>query len=230
MEMDDYQRELLFDDSNRLLKVNTKSFFPNDVVLESYTDYTYDAQGVLQKAETDTGYRLEYTWENQKIVRTDEYLDGVQTRYFTFSYDERNRLSEYTTWDDVPEAGGIIPVYKESYLYDQRDNVTHAFLYYYDTGLNGHQLLTTMEFSDYDDMPEGESLFDAYAFNPSVKLRRNNPGKTITRNGKGITNLVDQYSYTYNSRGYPVKKVTTSVFSQSGSRGTYVTDYYYEER
>lgn len=230
MEQDDYQRELLFDDENRLSKVKSLSFMPGEVVLESTTEYLYGPEALIEKVLTDTGFRLEYIYESGRIVRTDQYINDVFTQYHTFSYDEKDRLREFVTWQDVPELGGLVPVAKEIYLYDSRDNLTNQFLYFYDSAIKGHQLLTAFEFSDYDDYPEAESLFNGYAYHPTAVFRRNNPGRMVTKNRFGNTVLIDQYSYAYNPRGYVTRKTTTSVFSYNGSGGSYDTYYYYEER
>ena len=228
MELEDYTREFLYDDNHRISKIKTSSFFPGEVVLESTTGYFYDDEGQLEKVETDSGFRLDYTWEGGRIIRTDQYINDQPTEHYTFLYDEKGRLREYTTWQDIPEEGGLIPVQREVYLYDNRDNVTTQFLYYYDSGIKGHALLSSFEFADYDDHKDGEGLFDAYTINPGVVRRKNNPGKMVTRNRTGNAVMVDEYSYVYNADGYPIEKTTTGVFSYNGSGGSYRTRYYYE--
>lgn len=230
LELDDYKRELVFDASNRLSEAKTSSFMPGDVVLESTTTYTYAPDGKLMMTTTDSGYRLEFMYANDTIVRTDQYINDEFNQYYTFTYDERGRLHELVSWQDVPEMGGVVPVSKEIYLYDSNDNLTIQFLYVYNSGIQGHELLQSYEYDDYDDQPETESLFDLYVFNPQVKLRRNNPGKMVIRNRHGNTVMVDQYTYVYNAHGYATRKTTTSVFSNSGSGGSYDTRYFYEER
>lgn len=230
LEQDDYKRELVFDEGNRLTRIKNSSYMPNDVVLESTMEFFYGPDGKSEKAINDGGYRLEYTWEDGKIVRSDQYINDVFTQYYTFSYDERGRVREYSTWQDIPEEGGEIPVAKEVYIYDGRDNTTNQFLYYYDSGIKGHRLLTAFEFSDYDDKIATENLFDGYSFNPTAVFRKNNPGKMVTKNASGMTGLIDEYTYVYNSHGYATRKTTTSVFSYNGSGGSYNTYYYFAER
>lgn len=229
MEMDDYKREFMFDDALRVSRIKNISTLPGGV-MEAVTEYFYADDGTLERAITDTGYRLEYTYQDGKISRTDEFINDQFTQYLSFSYDEKGRLHEFKTWQDIPEMGGWIAVAREVYLYDQRDNVTDHFLYYWDGSINGHKLLTAFEYGDYDNYPEAESLFNDYTFNPQAVFRKNNPGRMITRNGLGNTVSIDHYSYTYNVHGYPTRKTTTTIFSASGSSGSYETRYYYEER
>ena len=230
LELEDYKRELFFNDAGQLTTVKTFSFMPGDAVLESTTEFFYSSDGTLFKAVTDTGYRLEYSYEDGRIIRTDEYLDDVFSRYHTFSYDDRGRVDEFLTWQEVPEFGGVVPVGREIYVYDSRDNLSNQFLYYYNPAILGHELLTAFEYSDYDNHIEAERLFDGYAFNPGAVFRKNNPGKMVTKNKLGNTTLIDQYVYVYNERGYATRKTTTSLFPYNGSGGSYDTYYYYAER
>jgi hypothetical protein len=180
LEQLDFVRALEFDGNNRLSKVRNSHRMPNDVMLESTTEFFYSTDGRLERTVTGDGNRLEFMWEDGRIVRTDEYLNDNFSQYHTFSYDEKGRLKEWTMWQDIPEFGGVVPKAKEIYLYDGRDNLTNQFLYFYNQAIQGHELLTSFEYSEYDDHIEAESLFDGYAFNPAAVFRKNNPGKMVT--------------------------------------------------
>ena len=230
LEQLDFVRHFEFDGNNRLSKVRNSHRMPNNVILESTTEFLYSTDGRLEKTITGDGNRLEFEWEDGKVVRTDEYINDQFSQYHTFSYDEKGRLKEWTMWQDIPEFGGVVPKAKEIYLYDRRDNLTNQFLYFYSHAIRGHELLTAFEYSDYDDHIEAESIFDGYAFNPAAVFRKNNPGKMVTRNRLGNSTQIDQYSYAYDIRGYAIRKTTTSLFSYSGSGGSYDTYYHYAQR
>ena len=230
MELDDYKREFTFDDDHRISGVKNLSFYPGDVVLETNIQYSYSPDKKLTGISTNEGYRLVYHYEDGMIVRTDEYLNDNLSQYYTFSYDEKGRLNEYSTWQDIPEYGGVVAKAKEVYVYDNRDNLTFQFLYVYDPGTKGHDLLTSFEFSDYDYNPESESLFDAHVFNPGAMFRKNHPGKMITRNRLGNVGMVDTYSYVYDFRGYVTEKTTTVTYAYDGHSGSYKTRFFYQER
>ena len=230
LELDDYKREFTFDGQSRITSVKNLSFYPGDVVLETNIQYVYGPGGKLEKTVNDQGYRLEYTYDGNRIARTDEYLNNEFTQYHTFSYDAEGRLQEYSTWQDVAEWGGVVPKTKEVYLYDSRDNLSHQFIYIYNSAIQGHELLTSFEFSDYDNYPEAESLFDAHALNPNAVFRKNNPGKMITKNRLGNTGMIDQYTYVYDSRGYATEKTTTVTYSYNGNSGSYKTHFFYQAR
>jgi len=230
METDDYKREFTFDADNRIVKVVNQSFMPGEVILESTIEYAYTADNKLLSSTTDQGYRLDYHYEGGRIIRTDEYLNGQLNQYYTFVYDESGRLKEYSTWQDIPEYGGVVAKAKEIYVYDRRENLTLQFLYIYNSGTGAHDLLSTFEFSEYDDYPEAEARFDAQAFNPHAVFRKNNPGKMVTRNRLGNIGMVSTYNYVYDSHGDATEKTTNVTYPYSGSSGSYKIRFYYQER
>jgi hypothetical protein len=229
LELDDFHREFTFDKQNRISVVKSKSFYPNEVTLESTTEYFYSPDNKLERTVTDTGFRLEYTYEGDKVIRTDEYIDDDLSQYHTFSYDGEGNLQDFTTWQDIPELG-LTPKSKEVYVYDNSDNLSHVFLYYFDTGINGHALLTSFEYSDYDNHPEAESQFDTHVYNPYAVYKKNNPGKVITKNRLGNIGMIDTYSYVYDARGKVVEKTTHVTYPYNGNSGSYKTRYFYQER
>ena len=229
LELDDYRREFTFDAQNRVSKVRNISFFVGGTQLESIIEYFYSSDNLLEKTVTDSGFELEYLYEGGRIVRTNEYINGELSQYHTFGYDDKGRLHEFITWQEIPETG-LTPKAKEVYLYDSNDNLSFQFLYYYDTGINGHTLLTSFEYSDYDNYREAESRFDAHAFNPLAALKKNNAGKMITRNRQGNIGMIDTYNYVYDARGNVTEKTTTTTYSYNGSTGSYKTYFFYQER
>lgn len=230
LEMDDYKRHFTFDADNRIKAVKNESYMPGEVVLETNIEYAYTTDRKLASSATDQGYRLVYHYEAGRIVRTDEFLNEQLSQYYTFLYDEEGRLKEYTTWQDIPEYGGVVAKAKELYVYDSHDNLSLTFLYIYNPGTKAHDLLSSFEFSDYDHYPEAEGRFDAQAFNPNAVFRKNNPGKMITRNRLGNVGMVSTYTYVYDSRGYATEKTTNVTYPYNGTSGSYKTYFYYQER
>lgn len=230
LELDDYKREFTIDSRNRISTIRISSYMPNEVVLETNVQYFYTSDGKLEKTVTDNGFELVYHHQDGLITRTDEYLNGQLSQYHTFSYDDKGRLQQFTTWQDIPEYGGVVAKAKEVYVYDNRDNLTNQFLYTYNSGTQGHDLLSSFEFSDYDNNPEAESLFSAHAFNPQAAFRKNNPGKAVTKNRLGNMGMIDQYSYVYDARGYVTEKTTTVTYAYNGNTGSFKSFFFYQER
>src|SRR5690349_17513956 len=127
-------RELVYDNNGRLEEL----VFTNESVSgqdwSSITAYTYDTQGRISESTTDTGWHLVYFYTGQHITATDEYVSGVLSQQHHFTYDDQGRLQTKLTTQDIPEEGGVIPVSREDYQYDDHGNVSVLELYYYTTG------------------------------------------------------------------------------------------------
>lgn len=229
LEQIDFKRELVFDDQDHLLKIISTSEFPNDVFMTSEHVFTYDDLGRPVASSTDNAWRLVYTYEGDHVVRTDEYIDDVLTQYHTFEYHPNGKLAVRLVWQDIPEEGGLIPVTKETYEYDSRNNLVKSEILYYNTGTEQHELLTRFIYSEYDDKINSEALFDNMMFNPLVKFSENNPGKMVVANKNGIVSSTDEYTYLFNDQGYAIQK-TTHTTLHNGSTGSYETKYYFEEK
>jgi len=70
--------------------------------------------------------------------------------------------------------------------------------------------------------------FNVHPFNPFITLRKNNPGKMVTRNADGIISSVETYRYKYNAQDYAIEK-TSFVKMYNGSSGSYTTQYVFKD-
>jgi hypothetical protein len=230
LETTDSHQELIYDDSHRLSGLKLSSFYPHDVILETTYTFYYQESGRIDSSAVTSGYSFKYLYDGNKIVRTNEYLNSSLSQYHEIAYDGKNRLSAITSWQDVPEEGGWIPHAKTSYQYDGNDNLIQSMIYYFDTGERQHKILTTFLYSDYDNKPNAENVYNAISLNPQSQLTRNNPGKMIIKNMYGNTTSVDTYTYSYNKYGYPENRKTLRSFPNNGQTITYETAYIYEIR
>ncbi|MEQ8363384.1 MAG: hypothetical protein RH948_10985 [Cyclobacteriaceae bacterium] len=221
-------KTLFHDDKGRLIQIHYLTTFSDDKTLESNHNFVYNTIDHLTESSTDTGFRLVYTYGGNKIIRTDEYLNGEKSDFHTFSYDERGRIIERITYQDIPEEGGEIPVSKETYQYDQNDNVILQTLYYYTSFGEEARLLSEFEFSNYDNKINSEEFFDIIGINPLINLRKNNPGLMILKNDKGNSTITEKYSYTYHEKGYPIRKVVDVTY-YDGTTGSYEATYTFKE-
>jgi hypothetical protein len=131
-------------------------------------------------------------------------------------------VTERIVYQNIPEEGGIIPTSKDTYEYDENDNLTELRMYYY-TSFGAKAILQTVFISsDYDDKLNTEDLFDINIFNPYVTLRKNNPGKLITQNGNGNVTSTELYTYQYHPMGCATSK-TTNITWYHGGTGSYTS-------
>lgn len=204
-------KTLVHDDAGRLVEVQYLNEYENGNSWTSVHNFYYDSQGRVKESTTDTGWKYVYTYNGGRIISTQEFINGIESDVHTFSYDAKGRLAEKMTYQDIPEEGGVIPIAKEVYTYDEKDNLILQQLYYYTSfGLEA-KLLTESVFSDYDDKINSEEYFNAIGVNPHLKFRKNNPGKMIVKNGAGNIGMTVTYSYNYHQKGYATKKVMTVV-------------------
>jgi YD repeat-containing protein len=221
-------RELVYDNNGRLTSFVAINEIAGGGEWRSTTELVYDANGRLTESTTDTGWRLVYFYSDGKIVATDEYVTGVLSQQHSHTYDSKGRLIKSITTQNIPEEGGIIPVARDEYQYDDNDNLIVNELYYYGTRGTQSALLTRFVFSNYDDKVSSDDFFDFVAFNPLVSLRKNNPGRLEVTNVHGVHTITEVYTYEYHSRGYATKK-TTHTTTHTGYEGEYSVDYEFEE-
>jgi hypothetical protein len=222
---ENFTKVFIHNDAGQLIQIKMISTFPNGDTMESVQDFIYNTNGQLAECTTDTGWRMVYFFEGDKIIRTDEYVSGVKSEYHTYSYNNKNQLIESISYQDIPEEGGEIPVAKDTYQYDDNDNLMVQQLYYYTAFGAEARLLTTFTFSEYDDKINSSDYFNASPFNPLMTFRKNNPGKMIIQNAKGIVGSTETYAYEYHADGYASKKTTKVIMLTNPDAGSYVSTY-----
>ncbi|HEY9046561.1 MAG TPA: hypothetical protein VIN08_11725 [Ohtaekwangia sp.] len=223
----DHKIDLTHASDGKLQFIRYTNYYPNDVVLTGIVEYIYGQDGRLEKTITDSGDGFVFHYEGDRIASTDEYIGDEIVEQHTFTYDDRGRLADWISWQDIPEEGGHIPVKKYTYRYDGNDNLTENKIYYYASGEHDFKLLSIITFSDYDTRPNAEDHFERHAFNPIVVLRKNNPGKLISTNAAGLGKSESIFSYSYDKFGYPSRKVTTTL--ENDQQYTSTIDYVFEE-
>lgn len=219
-----FTKTLTYNEAGKLTRIHYATTFSDGNILESVHDFRYNADGVLTESENNIGWRLVYTYDGDLIVKTEEYLSGQIPQYHLFTYDDKKRLIERVTYQDILEEGGDVPVSKESYVYDQHDNITIQRLYYYTSYGAEARLLSEFEFSEYDEKINSEEFFDIMGINPFIRLRKNNPGVMTFKNNSGLVSLTERYTYTYHEKGYPIIKAV-DVTQYNGTTGSYEARY-----
>ncbi len=223
-----FTKSLIYDDMGRLIRIHYLTTFSDNKTLESTHDFVYNDNDQLTESTTDGGLRMVYTYGSNKIIKTEEYLNGEKSDFHTFSYDPQGRMVERITYQDIPEEGGEIPTSKETIEYNSKGNVVLQRLYYYTSYGEESKLLTEFEFADYDDKINSEKFFDIIGINPFIKLRKNNPGKMVIKNNSGNISITENYQYYYHAKGYAIKKFV-DVTHYDGTKGSYEASYTFKE-
>lgn len=181
------------------------------------TTFIYDANNRLIKEENREDGDLDdyrtFAYTNNLVTSSTYYDVEDGSEYTTtYKYDANNRKIEETDEDD----------YKNTYTYDANGNISKIESFYNNV-VSYRQI-----FENYDNKP---SYYSALKGLPSVYFdaSKNNPGKTTyysDRDGNGTIdatpNDVIDYTYKYNSNGFP-----TEIKETSGT-DTYTTTLTYQ--
>ncbi|MBL7851988.1 MAG: hypothetical protein JNN04_13890 [Cyclobacteriaceae bacterium] len=218
--------EIAYSPEGKISQLTTTSGYPGGTLVHDQF-FLYDDAGILAEVTTSSGWRFVYTYSGGRIVETLEYLDGNLSQKHQFAYDNKGRVSQSVTYQDIQEEGGWIPVQKSTYTYDNAGNLLENRLFYYGTGGAPEYLLTVNTFSEYDQKINTEAAFEITVINPQLRAFVNNPRKLEIRNGNGHLSATETYAYTYNAEGYAESKTTTSLFN--GDTEVYTTSYFFLE-
>ena len=225
MEHVDGSRELIYNASGKITGLAIVTHFANGTEMTSIQTLLYDVEGQLTESTTDTGYRMVYSYNDDGLItKTEEYVNGRWWQQHVYAYYDKGLLKQSITYQNIPEEGGMIPVAKDEYAYDAKENVTTHQLYYYTSFGAEVKLLTTFTYSDYDNKINTEEYFDMHPFNPLAKIKKNNPGKMIVQNANGVMSITETYQYVYNVQGYTIQK-TSFVTMYNGNTGSHTTKY-----
>lgn len=224
VEEEGYKRELGYNDKGKLVSIKSTSVMPDKSFIETSQKMEFDERGRIARTIIDNSWRMEYTYEGEHIVRTDEYRNSQPHQVHLFSYNVAGRMVEMLT---VREDGnGVTPLSKINNVYDLEGNVMESTNYVYEN--NKFQLSSTFVYSGYDTMQSGDHHFSAHALNPLVKFHENNPGKMIVKNFNGFITSTEEYTYQYDIHNFPVLRYTTVTFPFNGNTGIYTSEYFYE--
>jgi hypothetical protein len=167
-----------------------------------------------------------YTWENDRIVKTEEHRNGVPFQRYIFLYQVSGLVKEMLIYRY--EQSEIMLKGKISYAFDADRNISSVRNFSFNENI-AFELETIYEYDRYDHHESVDSQFDIQTLNSSLELHKNNPGRMVSKNRNGVAYSIEDYVYEYNSTGLPLKRESTITFLHIGSTGSYVTNYFFEE-
>ncbi|HEY0654298.1 MAG TPA: hypothetical protein VGD65_14260 [Chryseosolibacter sp.] len=220
-----YKRELVYNPAGQVIRVISESVMPDKEVISTIQEFEYSNEGRMTTSVIDNERRYQYMWEGDRIVKTEELVNGIATNRFTFSYRANGQIKEMLTYvydGATPRLKG-----KVAYAFDPSGNLSSVTEFsFHETAL---YLETINEFDRYDSHPSIDSYFDFHVLNTGMHLHKNNPGRMVSKNKNGVAYAIEDYTYDYNTDGYAVKRETTLTFLHVGSTGSYETHYFFEE-
>jgi hypothetical protein len=196
---------------NNLDKVTWEQYTP------AYVGGTYRyeyQQGRLHKMVEDANRETFYLWEDERIVKEEQYTAGVLKKYVLYNYDQAGNIGEaafhYRQPDGTIKMGLLIV-----FLYYTDGNLYKKMVYNPVNGLENLSLISTVTYENYLDV---ENPFPLEIL-PNVNSQPKLPG-TYREEANG-NNTVFNFTYEFDDQGRPLKRTASSNI------GSEVTTYRY---
>jgi hypothetical protein len=220
-----YKRELVYNASGQVTKIVSQSEMPDKEIIATVQEFGYNENGKIASSLIDNERLYKYTWEDGRITKTEELLNGVPSYRYVFLYHSTGMIKEMQTF--VYDAGVPKLKGKVAYAFDPNRNISTVKEFSFQD--EAYSLTMIYEFDRYDNFPSADSYFDFHTLNTGLQLHRNNPGRMVSKNKNGIAFSIEDYVYDYNPNGLVTKRESTKTFLHIGSTGSYETHYFFEE-
>lgn len=220
-----YKRELVYNSSGQVVKIISESEMPDKEIISTVQEFEYGTDGEIISSVIDNDTKFNYTWDQNRIVETEQIEKGVPLHRFVFSYQTNGLVKEMLSYKyEGPEpkhTGKVV------YAFDPTGNVSSVKEFSFKE--QAYSLEHIYEFDRYDNFPSVDSQFDFHTLNTGLQLHKNNPGRMVSKNKNGIAFSIEDYIYDYTEKGIPVRRESTITFLHIGSTGSYETRYFFEE-
>jgi hypothetical protein len=192
-----------YDSLGRISKVNTETATP---ATTSRTEtYYYNPAGQLEKINLYPGIDQVFTWENNRIIKSEKINHGVLKSYIEYTYDEYGNISAMVSY--YLQDGGQYAVGGQfAYLYYEDGNVYKSFSFA--PAKEGEEpiLLETRTYEGYIDAANPFPMVDIL---PTVQTQTKLP--SIYRLERDGIELVYDLSYEFGESGLLEKRTATSA-------------------
>lgn len=198
----------------RIAKANWENYTPYRT--SGVDTYHYDANGRLMKVNKHAFKDMIYHWEGERIVRSDEVVDGIVRDYHEYYYDEYDNISGVVSYH-LQNNGSFVKGFFTVYLYFPDGNVYKSLTYQDTENPEEPYLVSTKTYDGYIDQP---NYFPMVNILPNKKAQTKLP--TTYRVEEGQLDATYQMVYEYRPDGLPAKRIATST----GDMQTAVYHYY----
>jgi hypothetical protein len=166
--------------------------------------YVYNAAQELEKIIESRVREEIFTREGNRIVKSEEYTNGLLTKYTLYGYDAAGNIGEAAVHYRQPD-GSIKLSLIFVYLYHTDHNVYKVLSYNASGGADNPVLIGTKTFENYLDV---ENPFPMVDILPGYKSQPKLPSSyRIEENGHDITY---QFNYHFSNEGRPLSRTATS--------------------
>ncbi len=189
-----------YDDHDNLVKTTWEQYTPT---YQGGT-YTYEYhQGRLHKMVENANRETYYLWEGDRIVKEEQYTQGLLTKYVLYHYDQAGNIGEAAYHYKQPDGSmkmGLLFVY----LYFTDGNLYKKMVYNPREGSDDYSLISTITYDHYLDV---ENPFPVEII-PNGNAQPKLPG-SYREEANGHDNLYS-FTYEFDASGRPVKRTATS--------------------
>ncbi len=232
-------------DDSTLLKKTIETDSEGEVYT---TNYTYDGNKLISVI-SDGGYKNIYTYENNNLVREDQYIDGDLVAYVILEYNTEGKVSIFT--ESFLEASGLSPrKYKHIFTYNNDGTITTEVYGSYSGSefeldwteiitLDGKNIIKVNSSDDtisytYDN--KNGAFKNIHAIEVLNFLTENEFGQLIYGNTNNATSIKYEYSsvvstetyeFSYDDNNYPKKSIYKDFYDGSLQYESTI-EYFYE--
>jgi hypothetical protein len=183
-----------------------------DQVKRLETVFEYDARRRLLKTTTNGGMPVRYFYEGNALHHSEEYdLHGKVsvTHYYEFESGQRLRQKR-----DVYAAGNEL---KTTYHYGPGMNLATEKIYQKNDSTGELEFAFSVHYEGFDDKKHPEAGTSPHPYLPGAALWANNYTLKTLRGKEGQPlQPAQQYAFTYNEEGYPVRKTVKTLAGEPG--------------
>jgi hypothetical protein len=197
-----YQRKYTYNLDGNVAKINWQQGTPG--VLSGVYTFHYDENGILIKSTDNPVEETLYTWEGDRIVKSERIKNGERVAYSLYGYDDAGNVGEVSQYDKQDD-GNFVMSLMFVYLYHNDGNVYKRIVYYPGEGEDNLTLISTQTYESYLDV---ENPFTMVEILPNKKTQLTLPRSfRLEENGFDLTyNL----TYTFDAEGRPTTRTATS--------------------
>ncbi len=185
---------------NNLDKIRWEQYTPS--YLGGTYNYEYQ-QGRLHKMVESANRETFYLWEGERIVKEEQYTDGLLKKYVLYGYDQAGNIGEAAFHYRQPDGSikmGLLIIY----LYYTDGNLYKKMVYNPVNGLENLSLISTVTYENYLDV---ENPFPLEIL-PNVNSQPKLPG-TYREEANG-NNTFFNFTYEFDGMSRPLKRTATS--------------------
>jgi hypothetical protein len=169
--------------------------------------YHYDATGHLLKVTKSPVKEIVYHWSNDRIIRSDEVVDGEVQDYIEYEYDEAGKVglvAEYHKQNDGNYQKGFFTVY----LYFLDGNLFKSLTYQETVNPEEPHLVSTKTYENYIGVYNPFSMSEIL---PTVKTQTKLASTyRVEESGSGL-DATYHMVYEYTAEGLPEKRTATAT-------------------